>query len=154
MKVVFFLNISIIVSLIFQIFYFFFIFVNKHFINKGTHISKSKRCYNAKPSAYYFYMRTNIPLNFCIWIIVPLNYLVCPFHPNKIGIIKGNIKSGLQKTKWFKPAIIIFIIFWDFLIFYQIFLSPQVKRCAISTYKHNLYELPHELSNDLKLRKT
>ena len=27
------------------------------------------------------------------------------------------------------------------LMFYQIFLSPQVKRCAIITYKHGMYEL-------------
>ena len=33
------------------------------------------------------------------------------------------------------------------------FLSPQVKRCAIITYKHGMYELPHELPNDLRLRK-
>ena len=37
-------------------------------------------------------------------------------------------------------------------MFYQIFLSPQVKRCAIITYKHGIYELPHELPNDLRLR--
>ena len=34
-------------------------------------------------------------------------------------------------------------------MFYQIFLSPQVKPCAIITYKHGMYELPHELLNDL-----
>ena len=38
-------------------------------------------------------------------------------------------------------------------MFYEIFLSPQVKRCAIITYKHGIYELPHELPNDLRLRK-
>ena len=37
-------------------------------------------------------------------------------------------------------------------MFYQIFFSPQVKRCAIITYKHGIYELPHELPNDLRLR--
>ena len=41
-------------------------------------------------------------------------------------------------------------IFLDFLMFYQTFLSPQVKRCAIITYKHNIYELPYELPNDLR----
>ena len=46
----------------------------------------------------------------------------------------------------------IFIIFWDFLMFYQIFLSPQVKRLAIITYKYSIYELTHELPNDLRLR--
>ena len=39
-------------------------------------------------------------------------------------------------------------------MFYQIFLSPQVKRWAIVTYKHGIYELPHELRNDLRLRKS
>ena len=46
----------------------------------------------------------------------------------------------------------VFIIFWDFLMFYQIFFSPQVKRLAIITYKHGIYELPQELPNDLRLK--
>ena len=37
-------------------------------------------------------------------------------------------------------------------MFYQIFLSPQVKRWAIITYKHGIYKLPHELPNDIRLR--
>ena len=44
--------------------------------------------------------------------------------------------------------IVIFIIFSDFLLFYQIFLSPQVKRSAIISNKHGRYELPYELWND------
>ena len=35
-------------------------------------------------------------------------------------------------------------------MFYQIFLSPQVKRWAIITYKHGIYQLPHKLPNDLR----
>ena len=38
-------------------------------------------------------------------------------------------------------------------MFNQIFLSPEVKRCAIITYKQGIYEFPHELPNDLRLRK-
>ena len=30
-------------------------------------------------------------------------------------------------------------------MFFQILLSPHVKRCAIITYKHGIYELPYEL---------
>ena len=44
-------------------------------------------------------------------------------------------------------------MFWEFSMFYQIFLSPQVKRWAIITYKHGIYELPHELPDELRLRK-
>ena len=46
---------------------------------------------------------------------------------------------------------IIFTIFWDFL-FYQILLSPQVKRCMIITFEHGMTELPHELPNDVRLK--
>ena len=43
------------------------------------------------------------------------------------------------------------IIFWDFLIVEQILFSPQVKRSGIISNKHGIYELPHELPNNLKL---
>ena len=46
----------------------------------------------------------------------------------------------------------LYILFWDFLILYQIFFSPQVKRSVIISNKHGIYELPHELPNDLRLR--
>ena len=36
-------------------------------------------------------------------------------------------------------------------MFYKIFLSSQVKRCAIITYKHGIHEFPHELPNNLRL---
>ena len=45
-----------------------------------------------------------------------------------------------------------FIIFLDSLMFYEIFLSPQVKQCVIITYKNGIYELPDQLPNDLRLR--
>ena len=38
------------------------------------------------------------------------------------------------------------------LIFYQIFLSRQVKRSMINSNKHGIYELPYELPNNLKVR--
>ena len=39
-------------------------------------------------------------------------------------------------------------------MFYQIFLSPQVKKLwAIITYKQGIYELPHELANDVRPKK-
>ena len=38
-------------------------------------------------------------------------------------------------------------------MFYQGFLSPQVKWWAIITYKHGMCELPQELPKDLRIRK-
>ena len=35
---------------------------------------------------------------------------------------------------------------------YQIFLPPQVKRCAITSYKHGIHELSYELPNKLGFR--
>ena len=49
-------------------------------------------------------------------------------------------------------ATIIFIIFWNFLIFYQICFSPQVNRSVIITWKWGIYEFSHELPNELRLR--
>ena len=37
-------------------------------------------------------------------------------------------------------------------MFYQLSLSPQLKRCALITDKHEICELSHELPNHLKLR--
>ena len=43
------------------------------------------------------------------------------------------------------------LIFSDFFILDQIFFSPQVKQSVIINNKHGIYELPHELLNDLRL---
>ena len=50
-----------------------------------------------------------------------------------------------------RPAIT-FITFCDFLMFYQIFLSLQAKRSVIINNKHGIFQLAHELPNDLRLR--
>ena len=63
-----------------------------------------------------------------------------------------NVNSQIKFKTTMLESTINFVIFWEFLMFYQIFLSPQVKRWAIITYKHGIYELPHELPNDLRLR--
>ena len=41
------------------------------------------------------------------------------------------------------------LIFWDFLMYYEISLSPQVKLSVIISNKRGIYELPHELPNDV-----
>ena len=48
--------------------------------------------------------------------------------------------------------VIMVIIFWDFLMFAQTFLSPKVKQSMIISNKHGIYELSHELPNDFRLR--
>ena len=46
----------------------------------GAHISKSKQYYTEKPSAYYFYVKTKVLIDFHIYISVPLR--TCIFkHP-------------------------------------------------------------------------
>ena len=54
----------------------------------------------------------------------------------------------MQKKVWHT---IIFLIISDSLMFQQVFLQPQVKRCAVVAYKHGIYELVHELPNHLRL---
>ena len=43
-------------------------------------------------------------------------------------------------------------MFWDILMIYQTFLWSQVKRKAIISNKHGIYELPHELPKHLRFR--
>ena len=43
------------------------------------------------------------------------------------------------------------ILFWDFLMFEQIFLSRLVKRSMIISDKHGIFKLPHELPDSLRL---
>ena len=45
------------------------------------------------------------------------------------------------------------IILSDFLMFYQIFLLPQVKRSAFVSNKQGVYELPHDLLSNLTINK-
>ena len=47
---------------------------------------------------------------------------------------------------------IVVIIFRDFLMFYQIFYSPQVKQSMIISNNHCIYKLPQELLSEFTLR--
>ena len=47
---------------------------------------------------------------------------------------------------------IMLIIFWEFLVFDQIFVSSEVKRSAVVCNKDGIYELLHELPNDFGLK--
>ena len=49
-------------------------------------------------------------------------------------------------------ATVMEIILWDFFMFYRIFFSLQVKRSTIISNKQGVYELVHELLNDLRFR--
>ena len=44
------------------------------------------------------------------------------------------------------------IIFWEFLLLYQVLFSPQEQRSVIISNKHGIHELPEELPKDLRLR--
>ena len=78
---------------------------------------------------------------------------------NKQNLLIPTIFSILLPRKLFGWALLkqpeshtsMEIIFWDFLIHYQIFVSPQVKQSVIISNKHCIYGLPQELPNDLRL---
>ena len=101
----------------------------------------------------------------------PGNYSICLLGQNclaSIFVMKTNQVKGYFQlnrslgTSFAFPVItvndehakptIIFIIFWDFLMFSQIFILQQVKQSVIICYKHGIYKLPHELPNELRLR--
>ena len=51
----------------------------------------------------------------------------------------------------FAVTAILVVIFWDFLMFYQIFFSLQEKRSMIISNKNIIYKLPHKSLNNLRL---
>ena len=59
----------------------------------------------------------------------------------------------LAKTQMQKKVLqtIMGIMFWDFLILYKIFFSPQVKWSMIISNKHNMCQLPYEFQDNLRL---
>ena len=67
-------------------------------------------------------------------------------------MIVFNKWSYYQRYKIQKKVLqtIIVVIFRDFVMFYQIFFSPQVKQSVIISNKHVIYGLPHELPYDLR----
>ena len=74
-------------------------------------------------------------------------------HPSKLERTSRILsKQNFRESCDLKLSAITFIKLWDSSMFYRIFLSPQEKRCAIITYKHGIYELPHEFPNDVLLR--
>ena len=71
-----------------------------------------------------------------------------------LGSIGAKSDIGFERDMLLRITFstIISIIFWHFLIFYPIFFSQKVKQSTIITNKYDIYELPHELLNDLRLR--
>ena len=105
----------------------------------------------------------NTFFTFCVFL-----FSCCNRHHVVLFQVCMNFDNGTRLLSYMKSNFVIkdifavilfvsinsdfFIIFWDFLTFYQIFLSPQVKRWEIITYKHGICELPQELLNNLSLR--
>ena len=61
-----------------------------------------------------------------------------------------NVVCEAQDNNAQEKISIMDIIFWYFLILYQIFFSPQVKWSMIISNKYGIYKFPYELPNDLR----
>ena len=49
-----------------------------------------------------------------------------------------------------KATTMMYIIFWEFLVFYEFFYSPQVKRSVIISHKHGICNLLYKLKNKVR----
>ena len=76
-----------------------------------------------------------------------MKYLIV-FTLTSILLSKNESEYSIRPTI---IAAIMEIIFCDILMLYQVFLSPQVKQSTVISNKQGVYELPHELPNDLRL---
>ena len=113
-----------------------------------TFRKKKFRFGTKNPLFGYFWAR--IWKNYChIRNQHPRVSLTATFRKKK-AMSKFGTKNALFGYFW---ATISFIIFWNFSMFYQMFLSPQEKRWSIIIYKHGINKFSHKLPNDLRLRK-
>ena len=79
-------------------------------------------------------------MQFCIQLHIDILQIIPYLQANRYQLRTKNIITIMDK------------IFEDFLIFYQIFFSPQVKRSMIVSNKHSICKLPHELPNNFRVR--
>ena len=94
----------------------------------------------------------------CVTICSSLTHFSSNFHfstpykcQNAYGFLAFLWGAEMEHWQWFPYfESIIYNHFRN--ILKQILLSPQVERCLIIIYKHGIYELLHELLNDLTLR--
>ena len=63
-----------------------------------------------------------------------------------------SFRKWSQNQRRLSVVTIIDITFREFLILYQFFFPLKGKRSVIIDNKHGIYDLPHKLLNDLKLR--
>ena len=84
-------------------------FVKNHLYNSDVHNSKGKYYCNAKPSAYYLYIETNVSVDFQIYISEPLiSHLIIVFYVLHIIIISIITIAPLRnQTILATPAIIV-----------------------------------------------
>ena len=85
-----------------------------------------------------------MPNSIAVFILFVLDWKYS-FWGNLVQNIKIVSCSNLVPT-------IMVIIFWYFLVLYQILLSPKVKRSVIISNKHGIYQLPYELPKELGIR--
>ena len=113
--------------------FFIFIFVIFEFGEITSEAIPSTRCFTIKKEYHV------IKILLTVFNLEHSNALVfCHIIEYAFEIIF--IITRLTKTIYYVTTII-FIIFWDFLMFYQLFSSPQVKRCTIITCRHGIYTL-------------
>ena len=81
------------------------------------------------------------------WIIRNKQHTIANYlkHRDQLDFTALKLPSATETRiyhhilEWERAAKIILIIFWDFLMFYQMLLSPQVKQRAIISNKDDIY---------------
>ena len=96
-------------------------------------------CFDNNKNFDYILLATDIIIYFNSLILQLFVYVLHYFLPHTLRIP-------------FVGVTMMAIIFWDFLMFNQIFFSRQVEQNVIISNKHCIYELLHTLPDDLWLR--
>ena len=105
-------------------------------------------CFNAK-YIFFLFLRHFIHFSSLTFWSMICYFLPQIFFYNDIETLAQKTKekgfAGFVTILIFQGAATMVIIFWEFLMFYQFFLSPEVKRSLIISNKLVLPELPNDL---------
>ena len=121
------------------------------FWNATQHVSAQALKIKKPPRENFLYFRKRKPWKTFSYFLKKKHSYVLGNRNLKKFLIFQEKKFFYTLPKEYSESSVIFIIFWNVLMIYQIFLSPQVKQWAIISYKHGIYELLHELPKDLRI---
>ena len=120
-----------------------------------AHYSKSKRCFNAKFSTYYFHMKTKILADFSICITVPLSFLGLESSISwNVSFFSGFFLNFLSPDSYFLKYKKFFRVFvsWNIMNFFGVFVFLNIRKAISRNVRMDFVRMDFFLLLELGLK--